>query len=280
MEALAAADLFLDFTASDALLRAVPDLGLRPDALVVSASVGLFAERLYLFADRAERFTADAFDRWFAPYRQREHERAEREGLPQAAGCWHPVTPVPLHRLHALAGMLVERLDQIVAADAGARLRSHRMAVSWVPCGRRHDRGSAASITWPEVGFRRTMGASSSAFRTGCRRVSAGMAASFAPLETGGLLLGRYGARGAALTVGVALPPPPDSLHGRYDFVRGTEGLRRSHRAGTGSGPYVVRGRRVAHAPGARSHSERGWTTGTCGGLPGAGSTAARPPPC
>lgn len=121
VEVLAAADLVLDLTASDALLHAVSDLGLRPDALVVSASVGLFAERLYLFADTAERFSAEAFDRWFEPYRRREHERAEREGLPQAAGCWHPVTPVPLHRLHGLAGMLVERLDQIVAAG-GARV--------------------------------------------------------------------------------------------------------------------------------------------------------------
>lgn len=121
VEALAVADLVLDLTASDALLHAVPDLGLRPDALVVSASVGLFAERLYLFADKADRFSAEAFDRWFEPYRRREHERAEREGLPQAAGCWHPVTPVPYHRLHALAGLLVERLDQIVAAG-GARV--------------------------------------------------------------------------------------------------------------------------------------------------------------
>ena len=82
------------------------------------------------------------------------------------------------------------------------------------------------TVEWPEVGFAsddarflvRVPGAVVAAV---CRT-----ATSFAPLETGGLLMGRYGARGAMLTVGVALPPPPDSLHGRYDFVRGTEGLR------------------------------------------------------
>lgn len=116
--ALAEADLVLDFTASDALLRAVPNFGLRSDALIVSASVGLFAERLFLFADRADRFTADTFDAWFEPYRKQEHKRAEQEGLPQAAGCWHPVTPVPFHRLLVLTGLFVERLERL--AEGGA----------------------------------------------------------------------------------------------------------------------------------------------------------------
>ena len=82
------------------------------------------------------------------------------------------------------------------------------------------------AVRWPEVGFTSDDGRFLVRIPIG---VSAGvcrMAASFAPLEMGGLLLGRYRARGAALTVSVALPPPPDSLYGRYDFVRGTEGLR------------------------------------------------------
>lgn len=51
------------------------------------------------------------------------------------------------------------------------------------------------------------------------------VACAFGPLETGGLLVGRYGARASMLTVATALPPPPDSLHSRNDFVRGTEGV-------------------------------------------------------
>lgn len=79
---------------------------------------------------------------------------------------------------------------------------------------------------WPEVGFAgrevdvlvRVPGA------TTC--VAAAIAAQFAPLETGGLVLGRYTARRSVLTVTCFLPPPPDSLHGRTDFVRGVAGLQ------------------------------------------------------
>ena len=108
----------LDCTADDALLGAVPALGLRADAHVVSASVGLHAERLYLFADRADGFTAEAFDTWFGPHREREHARSLAEGLPQAAGCWHPVTPVPYHRLLGHVAALAERLETLVATTA------------------------------------------------------------------------------------------------------------------------------------------------------------------
>lgn len=93
------------------------------------------------------------------------------------------------------------------------------------PVGRVTDNGSTDA--WPEVGFasddaRFLVCVPTQVVATVCQ-----IATTFAPLETGGLLMGRYGARGAVLTVGVALPPPPDSLHGRYDFVRGTDGLRK-----------------------------------------------------
>ena len=77
---------------------------------------------------------------------------------------------------------------------------------------------------WREIGFAQTGGV--------LVRVPADVAASagavawtFGPLETGGLLLGRYTAGRSVLTVTAALPPPRDSMHGRTDFYRGTEGL-------------------------------------------------------
>ena len=116
-EAIASADLLLDLTASDDLLHAVPTLGLRPGARVVSASLGLHAERLYLYADDAGAFDPAAFDAWFAPHRAREHAAAAREGLPQAAGCWHPVTPVPGHRIQTFVGLLVDALVSLTATQ-------------------------------------------------------------------------------------------------------------------------------------------------------------------
>ena len=124
-QALAEADLVVDCTASDAFLRDVATLGVRPDAHVVSGSVGLHAERLYVFGDRADAFSAEAFDRWFGPHRQREHVAAEEDGLPQAAGCWHPVTPVPLDGLMVQAGRFVRRLDELTQSEAGPVTEAH-----------------------------------------------------------------------------------------------------------------------------------------------------------
>ena len=114
-QALASADLVLDLTASDNLLHAVPSLGLDPSTRVVSASLGLHAERLYLYADDAGTFDPAAFDTWFAPHRAGEHAAAAREGLPQAAGCWHPVTPVPGHRIQTFVGLLLDALVALAA---------------------------------------------------------------------------------------------------------------------------------------------------------------------
>ena len=116
--ALAEADLVIDCTASDTLLEDLPALGLKPDARVVSGSVGLGANQLYVFADRADQFSATAFDAWFSRHRRREHAAAADLGLPQASGCWHPVTPVPYHRLLRQAGLFVERIEALAAVPA------------------------------------------------------------------------------------------------------------------------------------------------------------------
>ncbi len=73
-------------------------------------------------------------------------------------------------------------------------------------------------------------------------RSASAIAAEHEPLETGGLVLGRYTARRSVLTVSTLLPPPPDSLHGRTDFVRGVVGLREAIRHARVEDPtvYVV----------------------------------------
>ena len=125
--ALAEADLVVDCTASDALLADLSALELRADARVVSGSVGLGADRLYMFSDRADRFTKRAFDAWFGLHRRQEHEAAAALGLPQAAGCWHPVTPVPYHRLLRQAGRFVERMDELVVIPASRAAEVHAL---------------------------------------------------------------------------------------------------------------------------------------------------------
>ena len=64
-------------------------------------------------ADDASAYSPDAFEAWFGPYRAAEHAAAAHLGLPQAAGCWNPVTPVPLNRISVFAGLLVEDLPSL-----------------------------------------------------------------------------------------------------------------------------------------------------------------------
>jgi integrative and conjugative element protein (TIGR02256 family) len=46
------------------------------------------------------------------------------------------------------------------------------------------------------------------------------------PHETGGILLGYYSTNLRMATAVVAIPPPPDSKHGPFNFERGTKGLK------------------------------------------------------
>ena len=92
---------------------------------------------------------------------------------------------------------------------------------------------------WPEVGF--AGGGANVLVRVpgDVARAASAVAAEFAPLETGGLVLGRYTAGRTVLTVTALLPPPPDSLHGRTDFVRGVVGLREAIGAARAEDPEV-----------------------------------------
>ena len=82
------------------------------------------------------------------------------------------------------------------------------------------------------------------------------LAAELAPLETGGLVLGRYTAGRTVLTVTALLPPPPDSLHGRTNFVRGVVGLREAvHYARSEDATVYVAGEWHTHPGGAPTPS-------------------------
>lgn len=95
---------------------------------------------------------------------------------------------------------------------------------------------------WPEVGFTAENPDVLVRLPGDVASLAGALAAEFAPLETGGLVLGRYTAGRTALTVTALLPPPPDSLHGRTNFVRGVVGLEKAVHDARSADPtvYVV----------------------------------------
>lgn len=112
------ADILLDFTADDNLMNELPLKGLSPSTLIISCSIGLYAKRLFFYADLSSRFNSETFNEHFQEYRIEEHKLAESESLPRGTGCWHPVVPAPLNRIAGLAAIAVELVEQIYNAQS------------------------------------------------------------------------------------------------------------------------------------------------------------------
>ncbi len=112
-EAVNAATLVIDATASDTVLRELPFLGIAGQVPIISLSLGLHAQRLFFYSDSASSFDADAFHEWFEPFRVEEHLAALKEDMPRGVGCWHPLTPARLNRITGLAGIAVELIEQV-----------------------------------------------------------------------------------------------------------------------------------------------------------------------
>jgi hypothetical protein len=107
------ASLILDLTADDGLMDEFPLKEFHPDSIIISCSLGLHANRVFLFADLAKNFNVASFNSWFQPYRDEEHKLAEKEALPRGIGCWHPIVPAPFNRICGLASVVLEFIQQI-----------------------------------------------------------------------------------------------------------------------------------------------------------------------
>lgn len=105
--------LILDLTADDALLAELPFKGIHPDAIIISCSMGLHANKLFFYANTAAHFDHVDFNRWFCPFREEEHKQVEQIELPRGIGCWHPLTPAPINRVLGLAGVAVELIEKV-----------------------------------------------------------------------------------------------------------------------------------------------------------------------
>ena len=120
---------------------------------------------------------------------------------------------------------------------------------------------SRGDAPWREVGFGEA-GGLLVRIPASVASAAGAVAQAYAPLETGGLLLGRYTAQRTVLTVTEALPPPPDSMHGRTSFVRGEVGLLATiARARAEDASVFVVGEwhtHPAHAPSPSSVDHRG----------------------
>jgi hypothetical protein len=112
-EAINKATLIIDTTAEDLTLRTMIDLTAGKDIPVISCSLALNADKLFLYAASGNQFNWTDFEVWFHPYRIDQKQLEVEIDLPRGAGCWHPLTPARLNRIESLSGIAVEYIEQI-----------------------------------------------------------------------------------------------------------------------------------------------------------------------
>lgn len=112
-DAIKDADIIIDVTANDEVLKCMPLTNVKEDALFVSCSLGLEAKKFFFYSRAAKEVTWQDFEEWFAPYRSEQDELAQKMELPRGMGCWHPLTPARLNRIHYMSGIAVEYIEQV-----------------------------------------------------------------------------------------------------------------------------------------------------------------------
>jgi len=221
-DALAAADLVVDFSASPAVLGRIADekqvkraasffFNPSGDDLVILAEDT--KRTLCLDEIEAQYFLAAAEQPLFAG-----HLGDARIDLVRYANACRDLTrPLPPWQVQTLSGIAAGGLVSLLAeAEASARLwRLSPVTGSIIPVllelaeTRRHEFG----------GFRVTV--SEEVLKTMCALRRAAM-----PNETGGVLLGSFDLSRAILHIVAALPAPPDSRQAPTYFIRGAKELR------------------------------------------------------
>lgn len=119
-DALGAAEIVLDCTAEDDVLAELARYAWTGEKLFASASLGLHAERLFLFQAKAKVFPREAMVEALQPWLLDEKELVVGEELPwEGIGCWHPVFPARVDDVRLFASIVVKRLERL-AVDSDA----------------------------------------------------------------------------------------------------------------------------------------------------------------
>jgi hypothetical protein len=120
LSALAAADIVLDTTGSDALLPQLGDHDWAGSHLFVSVSIGFFARRLFFFAARGPCFPVASFSAAINPWLLLEREELGDTEMPwEGTGCWHPVFPARASDFAMMAGVALRQIEASLGLAEG-----------------------------------------------------------------------------------------------------------------------------------------------------------------
>lgn len=112
------ADVLIDTTGNDDVIDALAQQSWSEPKVIVSLSLGWRAQSLYAYAERTQRFNAEAFRTDVGPHVANNLQATETETAPwEGIGCWAPVFPALHTDIQLLAVTGVTFLKEFTAGD-------------------------------------------------------------------------------------------------------------------------------------------------------------------
>ncbi len=124
-KAIEQADLVIDCTADDEVLTEIHEFSWRKTAILVSLSIGLNGERIYVYSALGWSFSVEEFKQVLNPLIQQDYEAHPDFILPQEyIGCWHPIFPARSDDIWFLSSLAVKEIEDLLRTKSNhAELR-------------------------------------------------------------------------------------------------------------------------------------------------------------
>ncbi len=113
--AIEQADLVIDCTANRDVLAEMHAFSWQETTILVSLSIGLNAERVYIYSTPGWSFSVSAFDEILDPLVREDYDSHPEFELPQEdAGCWHPQFPARSDEIWFVSSLAVKEVEDLL----------------------------------------------------------------------------------------------------------------------------------------------------------------------
>lgn len=112
--AIEQADIVVDCTANQEVLAELHSFSWKETTTFVSVSIGINAERIYIYVAPGWSFSATQFKNLLDPLVQQDYDAHPGFELPQEdAGCWHPHFPARANDIWFMSSLAVRELEEL-----------------------------------------------------------------------------------------------------------------------------------------------------------------------
>lgn len=113
------ADVVIDCTAEDSVLAQLNRFHWDGPVTFVSVSIGLKAERAFVYLTHGDTFPADDFANRMDPWLRSEIDGYDEDLPRDGTGCWHALMPARIDDIWMMTGALVKTVESAIAEPPG-----------------------------------------------------------------------------------------------------------------------------------------------------------------